>query len=70
MQNIPSGSTHYLPKPNGEVQMFYKLGSHTFPDGETRVTLAYFSPDFETWRGSGERNIEEFVKTRLVPISS
>jgi hypothetical protein len=59
----------YLPGPNGRLQMFYRLTETTFSDGTKGISLSYFSPDFQTWRGSDERDVHEFIKTRLVAIS-
>lgn len=38
---VPEGATHYLPNPKGGPQMYYRLGTHKFPDGETKATLSY-----------------------------
>jgi hypothetical protein len=71
--NIPDKvialATHYLPNLEGRVQMYYRINKGKYNTGEEyKNGLSYYSPDFETWRGSNEKNPMEFVKNRLVCI--
>lgn len=63
-------ATHYLPNERGGVALYYRVNQVTFNTGETGTGLCYYSPDFECWRGTNERDIESFIANRLVPVSA
>lgn len=63
-------ATHYLPNKQGRVQLYYRATKGEYNTGEEYSGLEYFSPDFQTWRGTNERNPEIFAKERLIKIGN
>jgi hypothetical protein len=64
--NAPKSATHYLPSPNGQPQMWYRVGTVKLNTGETRPTLEYLS-HCDIWQGTNARDHQEQL-SKLVPI--
>lgn len=63
-KNPPQGAMFCTMNPTGEfIELFYKTSPVKFNDGTESEKLEYWS-NFDCWRGSNERDIEEFLQTR------
>ncbi len=64
----PKDANLALLNPDGSIGLFYKLTDGNYNDGSPYISLAYRG-HCNTWQGTNERNIGEYIKNRLVRIS-
>lgn len=64
--NAPKTATHYLPRPDGQPQMWYRVGTVKVNTGEVLPTLEYLSY-CDIWQGTNASNHED-VLAKLVKI--
>lgn len=65
MENAPKTATHYLPAPNGNPQLWYRIGQIRVNTGEIVPTLEYQN-HWGGWSGTNAANhieqIEKLIK--------
>ena len=65
---LPRSATHYLPNKDGSIALFYKWVYTKCNDNTIAKGLSYLSTCGGGWMGSMERNPENFMKERLLPL--
>jgi hypothetical protein len=69
LEQAQDGATMYLPMLSGAVALCYRWNSVKYNDRTAGRGLEFYSPDHCCWRGTNERDPEEFAATRLLPLT-
>ena len=67
IKNPPEGATHILLNPNGTISLFYRLDKEKVNGRGMCDRLQYYSYS-STWQGTGENDIETYIKNKLIKI--